>query len=111
MEQLEGRVAVITGGAGGIGLAMGQLCGRRGMKIVLADVTAERLDTAVARCRTEGLEVTGVVTDVSRFDAMTHLADVAYDTYGAVSLLHLNAGIAGATSLFDDDTASWERAV
>jgi NAD(P)-dependent dehydrogenase (short-subunit alcohol dehydrogenase family) len=102
---------VVTGAGSGIGLATSRLLAREGVKVVLADIDQSRLDEAVSAARAEGLEVTGVRTDVSSFDSVRTLADAAYDTYGAVHIAHFNAGIAAGASLFDDDTAQWEQAV
>lgn len=70
MKQLRDRVAVVTGGASGIGLAMCQRFGQEGMKVVMADIVPERLDESVALLRDEGLEVTGVVTDVTKLESV-----------------------------------------
>ena len=95
--ELAGRVAVITGGGGGVGRALGERVGREGMKVVLADVFEDPLDEAVAHLRAAGHDAIGVVTDVSELASVEQLADVAYDTYGAVHLLCNNAGVgAGA---------------
>jgi NAD(P)-dependent dehydrogenase (short-subunit alcohol dehydrogenase family) len=111
MEDFRGKVAVVTGGGSGIGRATGRLLAEQGMKVVLADVNQARLDEAVAEDRDASLEVTGVHTDVADFDSMARLAAQAYDLYGAVHVLHLNAGIGGGGSLFDDVTADWERVI
>jgi NAD(P)-dependent dehydrogenase (short-subunit alcohol dehydrogenase family) len=79
------------------------------MRVVLADMNAERLDARVTEQRAAGGEVIGVVTDVADFASVQALADAAYDAFGAVHVLHLNAGIGGGGSLFDDVTADWER--
>jgi NAD(P)-dependent dehydrogenase (short-subunit alcohol dehydrogenase family) len=65
MKDLRGKVAIVTGGAGGIGQAMGRRFGQQGMKVVLADVVAEPLDEATRALAGEGIEVAGVVTDVT----------------------------------------------
>lgn len=97
MKDLAGRVAVVTGGAGGIGRALGERFAVEGMKVVLADVFAGPLDEAVAGLRSQGHDATGVVTDVSEYESVEHLADQAYATYGAVHVLCNNAGVgAGA---------------
>ena len=111
MEQLSGRTAVVTGGAAGIGRAVGRRLGREGMRVVLADRDADTLEATVAELRGEGVEVTGVPTDVSDPDANRHLADVAFDTYGGVHVLHLNAGIGGTVPLLDPDVKVWQRVV
>jgi len=112
MKDLDGKVAVITGAAGGIGLATARAFGREGVKVVMVDLDEARLREAADACRAEGLTVHPVPTDVSDFAAVRHLADVTYDTFGAVHVLHLNAGIGtGAANLLDGDTASWEQVV
>ena len=64
MEQLEGRVAVVTGGAAGIGLGMARAFAGAGMRVVLADVREEAIDGAVAELTGQGHEAIGVPTDV-----------------------------------------------
>jgi len=108
---LAGKVAVLTGAGGGIGLATGRLLARRGMKVVLADVNEGRLAAAAESCRADGLDVLTVSTDVSEFASMSRLADAAYDAFGAVHLVHLNAGIGSGASLFDDATDNWSHIV
>jgi len=97
VEELAGKVAVVTGGAGGIGRAMGERFAAEGMRVVLADVEAPVLAATVDELRARSLEVTGVVTDVSRYESVEALRDRALETYGGVHLLCNNAGIgAGA---------------
>ncbi len=97
MQELAGRVAVVTGGGGGIGRALGERFAQEGMRVVLADRLPEPLDAAVAELQADGHEVTGVATDVSDFASVEALRDRAYDTYGAVHVLCNNAGVgAGA---------------
>ncbi|MCD9624331.1 SDR family NAD(P)-dependent oxidoreductase [Rhabdothermincola salaria] len=90
--ELAGRVAVVTGGANGIGAALSRAFLGEGMKVVVADVVPERVDTAVAEMSALG-EVSGVVTDVSDPVSVEALADRTYDTYGACHLLCNNAGV------------------
>ena len=104
MRDLTGRVAVVTGGAGGIGRAMGERFAREGMKVVLADVEEAALVTATEKLRAEGVEATGVVCDVADYASVERLRDAALERYGAVHLLCNNAGIgAGA------EGAVWEH--
>ena len=84
MEHLQDRVAVVTGAASGLGLAMSERFAAAGMKVVLADIEAERLDAAVRGLRAAGHDATAVVTDVADADAVNHLAAAAFDTYGVV---------------------------
>jgi len=113
IERLEGRVAVVTGGASGIGRAMGERFARAGMRVVLADVEQPALDATVADLRTHGLDVLGVVTDVSDFAAVEALRDAALDAHGAVHLLCNNAGVgAGAEGRMWDHTLNdWSWAL
>jgi NAD(P)-dependent dehydrogenase (short-subunit alcohol dehydrogenase family) len=112
MDQLDGRVAVVTGGAGGIGRAMGRRLAREGMKVVLADVEPEALDAAVYGLRAEGLEVSGQTCDVAEYDSVVHLRDVTLERHGAVHLLCNNAGIgAGAEGpLWEHELNDWRWA-
>lgn len=97
MKSLSGKVAVVTGGGGGIGHAMGEAFGKEGMRVVLADVQPGPLDAAVADLRERGVDVTGVVTDVTKYESVCALRDAALEAYGAVHVLCNNAGIgAGA---------------
>jgi NAD(P)-dependent dehydrogenase (short-subunit alcohol dehydrogenase family) len=113
MKRLDGRVAVVTGGASGIGRAMGERFAREGMRVVLADVEQPALDATVADLRGDGLEVTGVVTDVSRQESVEGLRDRALDAYGAVHVLCNNAGIgAGAEGpVWEHERNDWAWAL
>src|SRR5579884_3349487 len=111
--QVEGKVAVVTGGAGGIGRAMGEVFGAAGMKVVLADVQPEPLDKTVAELQSEGLDVIGVPTDVSMFDSVCALRDAAVERFGTVHVLCSNAGIgAGAEGkIWEHELRDWEWAI
>jgi NAD(P)-dependent dehydrogenase (short-subunit alcohol dehydrogenase family) len=111
MRDFAGKVAVVTGSGGGIGLATARLLGQRGMRVVLADINEQKLKTAVEGCQRDGLDVVGVRTDVSDFDSMSKLQEATISEYGPVTLLHLNAGIGGQASLFDRDTDAWTRTI
>jgi NAD(P)-dependent dehydrogenase (short-subunit alcohol dehydrogenase family) len=102
-------VAVVTGGAGGIGRAMGERFARAGMRVVLADVEDTALERAVAELRSQSLEVTGVVT---RYDSVEALRDRTLEHYGAVNLVCNNAGIgAGAEgALWEHELNDWRWA-
>lgn len=100
MKALHGRVAVITGAASGIGLAMARQFAREGMKLVLADIEPGPLARALDALRAEGAQVIGVPVDVAVEASVNALADAAYAEYGAVHVLCNNAGVAvpGLTS-------------
>ncbi len=93
MDQLEGRVAVITGGASGIGLGLAQKCAAEGMRLLLADIEADALDRVAADLRSGGATVATHICDVSRGDEVEALAEATYDTYGAAHLVCNNAGV------------------
>jgi NAD(P)-dependent dehydrogenase (short-subunit alcohol dehydrogenase family) len=109
MEDLRGKVAVVTGGAGGIGRAMGRRFGREGMKVVLADVLAEPLDEATRVLADEGIEAVGVVTDVTDYSSVESLAKEALYRFGAVHVVCNNAGTGGVSEgyMWEHDLADW----
>lgn len=112
IEDLSDGVAVITGGAGGIGRALGERFAREGMKVVLADVEPDALSASVKALRADGLEVTGVACDVADYGSVEHLRDETLERYGAVHLLCNNAGIgAGAEgALWQHELNDWRWA-
>ncbi|MFN0088774.1 MAG: SDR family NAD(P)-dependent oxidoreductase [Acidimicrobiales bacterium] len=97
MDALVGRTAVVTGGASGMGLAFARRFGQAGMRVVCGDVEAAALDTAVAELRGEGIEATGVVTDVSSGAAMEALLAASLAAYDRVNVVCLNAGVGGGS--------------
>ncbi len=113
MQRLQGRVAVVTGGAGGIGRAMGQRFGEAGMKLVLADVQQTPLDAAVDDLRARGCDVIGVRTDVTSYESVEALRDRALEAFGAVHVVCNNAGIgAGAEGrMWEHELQDWRWAI
>ncbi|RDH78462.1 SDR family NAD(P)-dependent oxidoreductase [Mycolicibacterium moriokaense] len=107
METFEGRGAVITGGASGIGFASAQEFTRRGARVVLADINQSTLDEAVGRLRADGAEAHGVLCDVTKLEAVEHLADESFRLLGEVNLVFNNAGIAYAGPVADVTHGDW----
>lgn len=101
MHDLTGKVAVITGGAGGIGMAMARRFAAESMAIVLADIEAGPLESAAAELASDGAEVIGVVTDVTNADSVAALAEATYARYGAAHVLCNNAGVGPAGTVLD----------
>ena len=103
LRDFAGKVAVVTGGASGMGRAFAQRFAEEGMRVVLADVEREALDRAVGELRASGFEAVGVPADVSDRAAVARLASEALDAFGAVHLVANNAGVEGYL-----DGAIWE---
>ena len=93
MNEFENKVAVVTGAASGIGFATASKFAGAGMRVVLADIEQAALDVAVKSIVDKGQIAVGVTTDVSDWGQVEHLAEVTMDTYGAVHVVHNNAGV------------------
>ena len=93
MKDFKNKVAVITGGASGLGFAMAQRAVREGMKVVLADVVPALVAQTTGELRDEGRDVVGVVTDVTSLESVEALRDATLEAFGAVHLVCNNAGI------------------
>jgi len=103
MEQLTGRVAVITGAGSGMGKAFALRFAAEGMKVVAADIQQDALNATVAEIEAAGHEVLGVAADVASRESVGRLADEAFRHFGVVNLLCNNAGVEGYL-----DGAIWE---
>jgi NAD(P)-dependent dehydrogenase (short-subunit alcohol dehydrogenase family) len=111
MMQLQGRVAVVTGAASGIGLAMARRFAGAGMHLVMADIEQAALQAAADALRSAGARVLAVRTDVGDEAQVQALADKAWETYGAVHLVCNNAGVASPalrTRAWESSLADWE---
>jgi NAD(P)-dependent dehydrogenase (short-subunit alcohol dehydrogenase family) len=111
MNRLQGRVAVITGAASGIGLAMAQRFARDGMKLVLADIETDALQGALAGLQAQGASAIAVTVDVADAHSVAVLADAAYDSFGAVHVLCNNAGVAASVLIqpvWETSLADWQ---
>jgi NAD(P)-dependent dehydrogenase (short-subunit alcohol dehydrogenase family) len=94
MQDVADKVAVITGGASGIGRGMAEVFGAAGMKLVLADVDEARLGDTARALEGAGARVTAVRADVSDPAQVDALARRALDAFGAVHVVCNNAGVA-----------------
>ena len=108
MQNLSNKVAVITGGASGIGFATARLLAGHGMRLVLADIEQAALDRAVAELSASGAAVDGVICDVSDRQAVQHLADHAFEKAGGVHVVFHNAGVAVGGPIVDMKHSDWE---
>jgi NAD(P)-dependent dehydrogenase (short-subunit alcohol dehydrogenase family) len=95
MQSLEGKVAVVTGAASGIGLGMTEAFASRGMKVAMADVEEGALEREADRLTRANFEVAPFVVDVSSFEAVDALADQAEARFGKLHVVCNNAGVSG----------------
>ena len=108
MIELAGRTAFVTGGAGGIGFALGQVLAQAGMKVMLADIERNALSVAVTRLSDLGLENIGsVVCDVADLSSVEAAAEATYKTFGAVHVVCNNAGVGGGSGIDDISVDTW----
>ncbi len=104
-----GTVAVVTGGASGIGFGIAAALARRGAKVVIADIEAERALVAAERLRDEGLEATGVFLDVIDEASWANLAQVAAGHWDQpVQMLFNNAGVGAPGTVHGVSRQTWE---
>lgn len=108
MKSFQDKVAVITGGAEGIGKALAAKAAEEGMKLVLADLNAESLEKTAAEFRAGGTAVETMQLDVSKAEQVEALAEKAYSTFGGVHFLANNAGIGTGNTAWETSLREWE---
>jgi len=108
MKELQGKVAVVTGAASGIGRAMADRFVAEGMMVVLADVENAALEQAAAELSRAGGQVTAVRTNVALAEDVEHLAQQTIDTFGAVHVLCNNAGVYLRARAWEHSLADWQ---
>jgi NAD(P)-dependent dehydrogenase (short-subunit alcohol dehydrogenase family) len=108
MKTFEGRVAVITGGASGLGREFANTASGLGMKLVLADIEVGALEQARAELAATGTEVIALLCDVRSSAQVQALADATIDRFGAVHVLFNNAGVGSGGLIWENTEADWE---
>jgi NAD(P)-dependent dehydrogenase (short-subunit alcohol dehydrogenase family) len=108
MKDFTGKTAVITGGASGIGRAMGELFLKQGMNVVLGDIEQKALDATVAALSSGGGRCVGVVADVSKAEDVQRLADAALAEFGAIHVACNNAGVFAGGLLWEESVADYQ---
>jgi NAD(P)-dependent dehydrogenase (short-subunit alcohol dehydrogenase family) len=109
VRDFEGKVAVVTGAASGMGRAFSERFAAEGMKVVLADIEAGALDATVAALRQREHDVLGVVADVSQRESVVELARQAVSAYGKVHVLCNNAGVDGFLgTIWESTPRDWQ---
>jgi NAD(P)-dependent dehydrogenase (short-subunit alcohol dehydrogenase family) len=108
MELTAGKVAVVTGAASGIGLALARRFAGAGLNVVLADVEQHALQEAEQQIAGLGAKTLAVPTDVSDESAVSALAAAAVDRFGAVHVVCNNAGVASRADPWFGPISAWE---
>ena len=108
MKELKGKVAVVTGAASGIGLAMTKQFVSEGMQVVMADVEEEALAASASNVQAEGADVLGVLCDVSDAASVSDLAEQTLSSYGGVHVVCNNAGVGPGGLMLETTAEEWE---
>jgi NAD(P)-dependent dehydrogenase (short-subunit alcohol dehydrogenase family) len=107
MRDLGGKTAFVTGGASGIGFALGRAFATAGMRVMLADIETDALDLAVDSLRGVGPGVHGVACDVTDPASVERAAEASYQAFGNVHVVCNNAGVAGGGGIEDISLDTW----
>ena len=110
MKDFNGKTAVITGGASGVGRSLGFSFGRRGAKILVADVDRGAMETCIADLKAEGITANAQYCDVTSLESLEALAQYATDEMGGIDLMFANAGIAAGEggTLWEYSEKDWQ---
>ncbi|MDH5200350.1 MAG: SDR family NAD(P)-dependent oxidoreductase, partial [Candidatus Bathyarchaeota archaeon] len=103
------KVAIITGGASGIGLATAKLLAANGARVVIADLQADAAAAAARDIEASGGEACSVHTDVTRSEDVQGMLDCAVSHFGRVDIIHNNAGVSGIGDFFAASSDEWQK--
>ncbi len=107
MQELAGKTAFVTGGASGIGFALGRAFAEAGMKVMLADIETDALAAAVKSLHNIGPEVRGIDCDVTDIVSVERAAKATHDAFGNVHIVCNNAGVAAGGGIDNISLDSW----
>ncbi|TFW27104.1 SDR family oxidoreductase [Duganella callida] len=108
MKTFRDKVAVITGGASGLGRQFANVAAREGMRLVLADVQQDALEQALTELKAQGASVIGRLCDVRKAEQVQALADAAVAEFGVVHLVFNNAGVGSGGLIWESSEADWD---
>src|SRR5215471_2605087 len=107
MRELTGKTAFVTGGASGIGLALGRAFAEAGMKVMLADIEKDALATALESLHKFGSDVRGITCDVADPADVEHAAKASFDAFGNVHVVCNNAGVGAGGGIDNISLDDW----
>jgi len=112
-RRFESKVVLVTGAAGGIGLAAAEAFAAEGARVMLVDRDGERVEAAAQRLREAGADVAATPADVTRFADCQAMVEATMQRFGALHVAFNNAGIAGAgmQSFEDVSVDEWDRMI
>jgi meso-butanediol dehydrogenase / (S,S)-butanediol dehydrogenase / diacetyl reductase len=111
MGRLEGKVALITGAASGIGAATARLFAQEGARVAIADIRGAAAETTAAKIRDDGGQAIAIETDVTDPAQVQAMVATTLSTYGALHILHSNAGVLIAGSVHDMPQELWDKSI
>jgi NAD(P)-dependent dehydrogenase (short-subunit alcohol dehydrogenase family) len=107
MREFAGKTAFVTGGAAGIGLALGRAFARSGMKVMLADIETDALQAAVKSLQEISPDIRGTICDVADAQSVERAAQAAFDAFGRVHVVCNNAGVAAGGGIDHISLDNW----
>ncbi|MDD2526881.1 MAG: SDR family NAD(P)-dependent oxidoreductase, partial [Lentimicrobiaceae bacterium] len=111
MKRLEDKVAIITGGADGIGKATAELFAAEGAKVAIWDLNTEKGEALVKQLKAHGYEATFIRVNTSDMTAVEKAADIVMEEYGRIDILLNNAGITRDASMKKMTTDQWQQVI
>jgi 3-oxoacyl-[acyl-carrier protein] reductase len=109
VQQLNGQVAIVTGGAQGVGRGIASVLAAEGARVVIADVDGAQADSSAATLREQGLEALAVTTDVTDRPSVDAMAALVLAEHGRIDILAANAGIYPTAPIEAIDEELWDR--